>query len=259
MLGIGPAGLLTLMLACSWRQLGYWQTNRALWGHSLALDPNSATIHCLLGTILENDAQDEQAAVAEYRRAIELAPGQRNLYAWARAKACERLAEIAESKGDASGAIELYQRAIDFDPTYLQTYINFGSLLASLGRLDEAIVKFERRQQLDRHGSPAALCNLATVLVQQGQDERAMTCYREALKLDPKLFLAHVNLAHCSWRKMGNWTRRPSTSAEPSIWIATLPWFTCNWPSYYANKAGSPRPSKSTGSGSAPAGAWPRH
>ena len=76
--GIGSALMLAALMACTWRQTGYWQDSKTLWEHALACDPKSVRAHYTLGCLLSDT--DEKAAVAQYRQAVEIGPNERNIY-----------------------------------------------------------------------------------------------------------------------------------------------------------------------------------
>ena len=76
--GIGSALMLAALMACTWRQTGYWQDDKTLWEHALACDPKNVTAHYILGIALAET--DESGAVAQYRQALELGPNERNIY-----------------------------------------------------------------------------------------------------------------------------------------------------------------------------------
>ena len=50
--GVGSALVLAALMACTWRQTGYWQDSKTLWEHALACDPKNATAHYMLGQCL---------------------------------------------------------------------------------------------------------------------------------------------------------------------------------------------------------------
>ncbi len=43
--GIGSAVVLAALMACTWRQTGFWQDSQTLWEHALACDPKNADRH----------------------------------------------------------------------------------------------------------------------------------------------------------------------------------------------------------------------
>merc|ERR1712166_896923 len=74
----------------------------------------------------------------------------------------------------------------------------YGLILHHLGRQKEAIKKYE--QALAAHpsheGTPGLLSNLALSQEESGDDHGALKNYKTALKLQPNLKGAHVNIAN---------------------------------------------------------------
>jgi tetratricopeptide (TPR) repeat protein len=74
-------------------------------------------------------------------------------------------------------AIVHYQRAIEIDPTYHQSYQNVGIAFAKVGKIEDAIASYHR---------------LVVILVQQKKYEEAITYYQEKLQ-DPS---KELNIYH---------------------------------------------------------------
>ncbi len=140
--GIGSAIVLAALMACTWRQTGFWHDDRSLWEHALACDPKNVRAHYILGTALE--AKDESAAVAQYRQALEMGPDERNIYNAVRATAHVRLGNIAARKGDQAEAAAHYDQALNLDASTAAAHTNLAVLLAKQGDFDEALRHFQR-------------------------------------------------------------------------------------------------------------------
>ena len=70
--GIGSALVLAALMACTWRQTGYWQDSKTLWEHALACDPKNVTAHCNLGP--SRGKERMSPAPRQYRQALEIGP-----------------------------------------------------------------------------------------------------------------------------------------------------------------------------------------
>ncbi len=193
--GVGGALILTALMACTWRQMGYWQDPITLWKRAVACDPKDATAHYILGTALSS--VDEQAAVAQFRQALELGPNERNIYNLTRGKAENALGDIAARKGATADAIAHYRRALDWDSDSVSSvtaHMNLAGILARNGSFDEAMEHFQRSSELTPDNA-SIYCNLAVALAEHGETDEAVANCRKALKIDPNLSLGHSNLA----------------------------------------------------------------
>src|SRR5262249_29173060 len=101
--------------------------------------------------------------------------------------------------GRAEEALEQYRLAIKLDPMSFYPHYTRGNLLLDLHRYDEALADFqtcfETRQIDDRHAytneprphnnRAAVHANIGLVLEAQGQWEKAVIQYKQAVKVDP--------------------------------------------------------------------------
>jgi tetratricopeptide (TPR) repeat protein len=69
----GGAAVILLLGIRSSVQALTWQNRRTLYGHAVAISPQSASAHSNWGIVLSN-AGDDVGAEAEYRRAIQIDP-----------------------------------------------------------------------------------------------------------------------------------------------------------------------------------------
>ncbi len=90
-----------------------------------------------------------------------------------------QLGLIAAAKGEPARAAALFRSAIRLDPGQTLAYHNLHSSLDRMG---------------DAAGAVAALIDLGCVLQNQGQHERAVPVYTQALARDPLCYAAYVNL-----------------------------------------------------------------
>ena len=116
------------------------------------------------------------AAAAEWRKALELQPGE--------ASAHYNLGLSLFQSGRAVEAIEHYERALQLSPEYPEAHNNLGSALSSLGRLDEAILHFQKAVDLDATRT-SAQTNLGTTLAQKGRFAEAIPRFEIAIQHEP--------------------------------------------------------------------------
>ena len=83
--------------------------------------------------------------------------------------------------------------AIGLNPNYATAYQYYGSLLATVGRFDEAMAKFEKAQELDPKSLPIR-ASIASLYYYAGQYDLAVKGWREIKKADAGIPWAPFNL-----------------------------------------------------------------
>jgi tetratricopeptide (TPR) repeat protein len=76
--------------------------------------------------------------------------------------------------------------AIGLNPNYATAYQYYGSLLANLGRFEEAMAKFEKARELDPSSLPIK-ASIATLHYYTRQYDEAIRVWREIQKADPSI------------------------------------------------------------------------
>ncbi len=94
-----------------------------------------------------------------------------------------------------------YQRAIDLDPGYPHAHLLYGLLLASLGRLDEAIEQMEIGYDLDPLSFDLGNISLGKLYELQGREDRAIAHWEEKIDLAPRYYGPHLSLGSYYCRK----------------------------------------------------------
>ena len=106
------------------------------------------------------------------------------------AEAHTSLARIkAEYDWDWSGAETEFQRALQLNPSYATAYLWHGSVLATMGRPEEAIANYSRALELDPL-SPIINAYLGQAYYHTRQYDRAIEQLQKTLELDPNLGMA---------------------------------------------------------------------
>jgi tetratricopeptide (TPR) repeat protein len=90
-------------------------------------------------------------------------------------------------------AVPHFEAALKLKPGSAAGHFNYGTALASAGRLNEAITQYRHALAL-RPNYAIAHNNLGTALLQVGQPQQALAAYREAARVDPQLGDAHLNV-----------------------------------------------------------------
>jgi tetratricopeptide (TPR) repeat protein len=119
-----------------------------------------------------------------------------NLFASVEAKAINHayfgLALV--QKGRINEAIVQFQKVLQLDPDFEMAQNNLGNALLQSGRTDEAITHFQKVLQL--HPDLAlAHFNLGNALLQKGRVDEAIPQYRKAAEIKPNYLEAHFNLS----------------------------------------------------------------
>lgn len=125
-------------------------------------------------------------AVRELADAVERYPEHALLWYW--------LGSARSDAGDAAGALAALNRAIEIQPLSVDAIAKRASLLATLGRIDEAIADFTRVLDLDPVNHPKSWNNQGLLLLQTGQTDDAIESLETAVRLDPLMVEARLNL-----------------------------------------------------------------
>jgi serine/threonine protein kinase/Flp pilus assembly protein TadD len=160
----------------SWEALHYFALGSVEWGRgkfeeaarlyelAMDLDPEFATCRGSWGLLLIQFLDDPERGREELQRA--LADGEtlpRDEYLMLRAANRQFVDQ------DLEGALGEYELIIGIYPNYMAAYNNMGRILVSLGRVGEAIPRFERASELDPKSS-IPLVNLAFLYIGKAPD-----------------------------------------------------------------------------------------
>lgn len=139
---------------------------------ALELNPGNATAHFYLATALQR--QDRlQPALERYRRALELEPE--------RPEAHNNYGVALVAAGNREEAREHFRRAAELDPFFADPRDNLGTLARSRGDVEAALDWYRKAVEADaRHPTPRL--HLADLLVTRGRIDEAFRHYREAAR-----------------------------------------------------------------------------
>jgi tetratricopeptide (TPR) repeat protein len=115
-------------------QTNQYQAAVAEWQKALELAPNEAIAHNNLGYSLVQAGRVKEA-IPQYEKALELSPDY--------AEAHNNLGLALARAGRPDEAVAHYQKALELNPELASAHINFGVMLARANRIDEAIRHFE--------------------------------------------------------------------------------------------------------------------
>ena len=165
------------------RESGWVERAIASSDHALALDPNQAQVHVVLGIIYHGTGKIDQA-IEEFEHAIELQPMGDEAYQW--------LGRCCQRKGDTERAIGYFQKAIELRPGYWDNYNALGNFYYTFGRYRDAAEQY-RRVITFQPDSSQGYTNLGAMYYLQGLYEEAVTMYRRAIEIHPNE-LSYANL-----------------------------------------------------------------
>lgn len=128
---------------------------------------------------------DVDAAIASWRRALELAPG----FAAAHA----RLGDAYLSKGDIEASEAGYRKSIELDPGDPRSFVGLSRLLFFENRPAEAEQALRRALELG-NGAPEVNILVGTVVLEAGDLDAALELFESAVRGDPDEPRAHASV-----------------------------------------------------------------
>jgi len=177
---------------------------------SLRLNPEYATTHNLLGSLLRSQRRYEEAE-QQFRAALELDPDDpvylinlgtveitRSDFEAAErafedalrsdpenASALAGLGEVAAARGQVDRAESYYRRSLRSDPENPAVYTKLGNILAMRGETASARQQFERALTYSSK-DPAIFNSFGTLLLQMRDYEEAKRAFESAIELDSR-------------------------------------------------------------------------
>jgi Flp pilus assembly protein TadD len=103
------------------------------------------------------------------------------------------LGNALKRQGKLEEAIVHFNKALQINPAYVKAHNNLGTALASQGKTEEAIKHFGIALYINP-GYAAAHSNVGVALAGRGELEKAIVHFREALRLKPNYAKVHNNL-----------------------------------------------------------------
>ncbi len=156
---------------------------------ALSHEPRSAEAHGAQGEVYEAQSLMDKA-ITEYKQASDLAPDD---WRWPMS-----LGVAYFRKGNLQESIAQLQHAIDLDPKNAMAYFDLSIAHRQSGQLEQARKDLDQALKLDPTAKYYAA--LGSLLLFQGQFEKAAEMERKAIELDPKNYQAYEDLgAAYSW------------------------------------------------------------
>lgn len=163
-----------------------------------ALRPQDPRLRFLLGKALIGEG-DHAGAIAQLEALVRQDPDKPEVHLL--------LLSAYRSKGDIQATTRQARQAVRKFPAHLQTQLEAGMDLQTVGEFESAELALRRALDLSE-GKPAdrrkARFNLATVLVKLGRDDQALPLLKEVVDADPGEVEARVELGDSTLR-MGDY------------------------------------------------------
>ncbi|MFN8573468.1 MAG: tetratricopeptide repeat protein [Gemmatimonadaceae bacterium] len=177
----GNDGAVHSTLVSALDQAGRDEVNlRARWGVILGY----------LADKLRNNGQSP-AAIATYRKAIEVTPSNPKLYL--------NLGLAYTQARDLVNGIAQYRRSLELDPRQALALINLGIALDEQGNPAEAAATYRKALALNPR-DPMANFNLGNIALKAGDWAQAAAQYEKTVAADPSIAVAHFYLARARLR-----------------------------------------------------------
>ena len=148
----------------------------ATYRKAIEIAPRDPTLQLHLG-LAQAQSSRPADAIASYQRSLALDPQQ--------PLALVNLGIALESSGDAAGAEQAYRRAIAVDPNEPLAYFNLGNVYLKRGDVTSAIPQYERVTLL-RPSLSNGYFYLADAYARTGAVQRALDAVRRGLEFDPQ-------------------------------------------------------------------------
>ena len=206
--------LLAVLGYSSFRYAHAWVDEEALWPHTIAGHPNPChqgcgcwQAHNRLGA-KKFAKGDLEAAHYHFQNSTRLRPDlgetHNNLGTThsARSQMAAQQGNQEAAKREMDLAIEQFREACRVTPHVPATQVNYANSLAAAGRFADAADQY--KALLEKIPKEAALWNnYGVALFKQGDNERAIAAFRQALALNPNLKDAQESLAVATGEKAG--------------------------------------------------------
>ena len=230
-IGLAPAIPAAIILAAlaftTYRQIGYWQSNDALWSHALAVTENNFVAEDNLGGALILEDKEEEAhahfeaaarinpkdpmsrsnlgtyyqthnrmreAIAEYQAAVELTSDPILL-----SLTYANLGAAHLTLGEYEAAHQNFDESLRLNPGQFKAWLGLGLMEEKQGNIGEAITDLSR--SVDLQPTSQAYLELGRLLTQTGHLPEALDAYQQALKISPELVEAQQAMAALQQQK----------------------------------------------------------
>ncbi len=167
--------LLTILVAITWKQVGYWKNSITLFEHARKVTNSPYLPHNNLGVAMFRQGRTEEA-IEHYLQALRIKPD----YVYAH----YNMGNVLAKQGRTEEAIRYYLQALEINPFYEEAYNNLGLVLSKQGQIEEAIKHYLQALRI-KPDYVKAHYNLGLALYSKGDMKGAVDHLRRVLQLDP--------------------------------------------------------------------------
>ncbi len=168
------------------RYLAHWRDTVTLCEHMLALTPDAASVHNMLGIALQSQGKFDEA-IEHYRYALQIRPDF--------AQAHNNAGCALRSQGKLNEAVSHFRQTLQLKPDSAEAHNNLGNTLFAQGKFEEAAGHY-RKALLVIPDDANIHYNLANALKSQGKLSEAVEHYLYVLKVNPDDVEAHDKLGN---------------------------------------------------------------
>jgi tetratricopeptide (TPR) repeat protein len=148
----------------------------------LALQPDSAEAHYVLGEVMKEEGKQTEAAAAF----VEVDRLHRRSSEYAEAVTQYNLGLQDLDQKNLIAAREAFQKALSLRPEFAEAHTNLGGVLLDLGEVESAIAHFRTAIDL-RPNDARAHYNMGLALTKKGDLEGAQKELHQAHEIDPEV------------------------------------------------------------------------
>jgi len=166
---------ITILMAMTWKQTGYWENSITLFEHTLKITSNNYVSHNNLGLALYEQGRESEA-IEHFVQALRIKPDC--------SEAHNNLGFALYKQGRESEAIEHYLQTLRIKPDYWQAHLNLGVALDKQGCTADAIEHYLQAIRI-KPDCEKAHNSLAIALSRKGDIEGAIAHFKKALRINP--------------------------------------------------------------------------
>ncbi len=211
--------VLLMLAAVTYRQVGFWGDNLALWTHTVEITQNNYFAENIVGSTLMDQGQAE-AALPHLQAATEMNPSDPSAYM--------SIGAYDQQHGKPRDAIEQYQRTIALTDGAVQqnlwlrstTFARMGSAYRQLGEFSQARQSFRQALEINP-GDGQVWLALGIVTQMSGDAGAAIQAYSQAMKIQPS-DVGYLLLAR-ALQQLGENSQAQSAEAEAQRLSRDLP------------------------------------
>ena len=175
--------VLVVLTEFTWRQIGYWGDNLALWEHALEVTQGNYLAENIVGSTLMDQGHADEA-LPHLVAATQMNPPDPSAYM--------AIGTYDQQHGDTRSAIDQYQRTITLTDHAVQknlwlrstAFARMGSAYRQLQEFQQARASFQKALEMNPQDGQVWLA-LGIVTAQAGDPRAATEAYSQALKIQP--------------------------------------------------------------------------